>query len=42
MMLHDEGIGSPTEAFFAAAPYHDHEDPLDRVFAYATESENFT
>ena len=23
-----------TGAFFAAAPYHDHGDPLDRVFAY--------
>jgi len=23
-----------TEALFAAAPYHDHEDPADRVFAY--------
>jgi TetR/AcrR family transcriptional repressor of nem operon len=23
-----------TDAFFAAAPYHDHEDPLDRVLGY--------
>ena len=23
-----------TSAFFAAAPYHDHEDPLDRVLGY--------
>ena len=23
-----------TGALFAAAPYHDHEDPADRVFAY--------
>ena len=23
-----------TSAFFAAAPYHDHDDPLDRVLAY--------
>ena len=29
-----EHWSSTTAALFAAAPYHDHEDPLDRVLAY--------